>query len=342
MTNWKVLEDITNQCAVPLLWRELGDEFIPFARAFLEVEAQAASTYPCRKCACLHEIVVLQEDLLPRTSEFSASEDAQGFILMAVCRCEPWICDSIPLSRAEILPLCLSWSKLGRALAQALGLESLAADLRLPRTRQIGAWSTDAVPVILSVQPDRASLRNVIAELVARLKRNFILLGPTHNRFDARCQELLAKVDAAFLPLDQIVRFQQNGSLQPVKLPGDLFAKFTPQPSDQLDENNARHAFGLVRALETELRIRKAPILTVFRLFCIENLSISAIARKCGCSRPIIFLRLEALRNRLGCDPASLRRYSAHFENIERSLRHSAAKSIYRKGAAFGDEDPED
>jgi hypothetical protein len=121
-----------------------------------------------------------------------------------------------------------------------------------------------------------------------------------------------------------------------------LFAQVAPQPKEDLAEKNAGRAFGLVRALESELNLRKAPILTVFRLYCMENLPVTAIARKCCCSAPIIYRRLKAIRARLGCDPASLRRYSAQFESIERSLTHSGAKSIYRKGAAFGEEDTEE
>jgi len=238
--------------------------------------------------------------------------------------------------------LRLSWSRLGRALSEALSLDLRPADLRLQQTRQIGAWSSNAVPVILTLPASASDLRNMVATLVARLRCPFILLGPTHRHLDAPGQELLASGGAAFLPLDQIVRLEKNGTLRALKLPGELFANFAPQPKDELEEKNARRAFGLVQALESELSLRKAPILTVFRLYCVENLSIAGIARKCGCSLPIIYDRIKVIRDRLGCDPASLRQYSAHFEAIERSLSHSEARSIYRKGAAYGDEDHED
>ena len=83
-------------------------------------------------------------------------------------------------------------------------------------------------------------------------------------------------------------------------------------------------------------------MLTVFRLYCMEGLSAAQIARKCKCSRPIVFIRLKLLRRKLGCDPADLRQYSAHFENIEESLADSRARRVYRKGAACGDGESED
>ena len=55
----------------------------------------------------------------------------------------------------------------------------------MPNTCQIGSWSADAVPVLLTLQTDRHVFRNVLAELALRLKTRFILFAPTADHLDA-------------------------------------------------------------------------------------------------------------------------------------------------------------
>jgi hypothetical protein len=56
-----------------------------------------------------------------------------------------------------------------------------------------GSWSTCPTPLIVTIQYDPIKFRLAIAELVARLARPFILLAPTADHMDARCQETLAQ-----------------------------------------------------------------------------------------------------------------------------------------------------
>ncbi len=106
-------------------------------------------------------------------------------------------------------------------------------------------------------------------------------------------------------------------------------------------ESVARQVFALVKELEGDSRWRKAPIVRVFRLYCIECLPVMKVARRCGCSRSLIFMRLNQLRTKLGRDPAELRQLSSHFERIEDSIRDPRARRIYRRESA-GDDGPDD
>ena len=108
-----------------------------------------------------------------------------------------------------------------------------------------------------------------------------------------------------------------------------------PMPDDV-----ARQVFALAKELEGDGRWRKAPIFRVFRLYCIECLPAVKVARKCGCSLSLVFMRLKQLRRKLGRDPAELRQMSSQFEQFEDSIRDSRARGIYRKGAV-GDDDPD-
>jgi len=135
-TPWSCLETIPGQTAVTATWRKhLGTWFELFKTALLHAREERALSIPCPSdCGCHHEVV--------------RHEDGE---LVAICQCESWSCDDLPLTVEDLTLWTLSWSRLGRVLCQAFGLQSKTADLHLPGTRQVGAWSTDAVPVILTL-----------------------------------------------------------------------------------------------------------------------------------------------------------------------------------------------
>jgi len=150
---------------------------------------------------------------------------------------------------------------------------------------------------------------------------------------DANCQELLTHAQAAFFALDSSVRLTDHGTLQTIKAPGDIFAKFTPEPQGTVGEGVARQTFALVKAFQDKSTTRKASLLTVFRFYCVDSFSAAEVARKCHCTPALIFIRLRSLRALLGREPAELRQYSTHFQTIEESLSDPRARNIYRKGA---------
>src|ERR1035438_4195785 len=89
-------------------------------------------------------------------SRASMSDWRSVFVALAATCCgDPERPFEIPLIPDDITPWEVSWSKLARALCQALGLESRFRTLPPPNTVQFGAWSADAVPAILT---DRQSV----------------------------------------------------------------------------------------------------------------------------------------------------------------------------------------
>lgn len=251
--------------------------------------------------------------------------------VLAVCRCETWRCDDLELTPDDVTVWELSWSKLGRALCRALELDPKLADLGVPNTRQIGSWSTEAVPVFLAIHTDHREFRSGLAELVGRLRRPFILLAPTSAHLDAAGQELLEHGGAGFFDLATHLRLTLRGTLQPSLAPGELFRRFQPQPGAMLAEDAARQAFALVRQLESDPgRTRRPSALTVFRLYCMDELSAEAVARRCGCAKATVLNRLERLRRLTGSEPRALRRLSPHLAKIEDELREPRARHIHR------------
>lgn len=315
---WVCLERLRHVSGVAASWRKhLGEKFDLFRAAFLNQRAEPARFYPCpRDCGCAHEVV-----------SHGPGE------LVAVCRCETGRCGGLALTKEDILVWELSWGRLARALGHAFGLESQPAETGLRRTWQVGAWSSDAVLVFLTAQPAAQSFYFVVMGLAARLRRPFILLAPTVRHCDIRAQELLAGAGALCVGLDGCVDIVPPSELRVSRAPGELFAPLTPQPREALEESAARSAFALVRALDAGQPVRKAPLYTVFRLYCVEGLTVEQVARRCRCARSLVFSRLEALRRKLGAPPRQFRQYSSHFERLEDSMAEPRARRVRRENS---------
>ena len=295
------LEEILGLSAVPSLWRsELRHDYDTFGASFLEPKTYTVISLPCPtgRCGCWHKV----------------APQADG-LFIGTCQCNPRRCPDLHLSTADVTPLKLNWPKLGRAIARALGCATKILDLPIPNTMQVGAWSTDAVPVILTIQQDEYNLQSVISHLHTRLDRPFILLSPTTDNLDAAGQELLAHARAGFFALDTIVRPTEHGTFLPLVTPGDLFIKFAPDPNDSVGETIARQALALVKALDSQYKFRKAPLSKVFLLYCSEGLDAKQTAKRCKCGRTLIFDRLKLLKRKLGRHPSELRQYSSHLEH---------------------------
>jgi hypothetical protein len=320
MSTWSSLESLLFPATIPAVWQSLLDDSFPaFRNAFLLRTDTNAGFFPCpRHCGCAHEVVRLTP------SEF-----------LGICRCELWGCSDLKLSSEDITVWELSWNRLAQALCRALMLQPRPADLRLSTTRQIGAWSTNGVPVILTIQSTASRFREILTTLTARLHAPFILLAPTASHFDADCAGLLGNVGAGFFPLENTIHLTPSGSLQPATAPGELFARFTAAPAAPPSEEVARSAFALVQQLDSEWPLKPPTLLTVFRLYCVEELSAAQVARKCRSSKATVVRRLELLRSRIGQDPQDLRRLSSHFDKQDDTLYDSRAARIHRKSLIY-------
>jgi len=328
---WRSLEAIPGFSALPSIWRRhLGDDFEIFRAAFLQKKATTVRSFPCpRNCGCAHCIIG------------EAAPAAQSPIT-AICRCEPCLCAPLTLTLAEITPLHLNWAKLGRAIGKAFGLDAGDNDFPIPNTRQIGSWSSEAVAVILTIQTERHLLRRVIPELALRLQKPFILFAPTSDHLDAACHELLGLARAAFFALDGHVRLTFQGALAPCKTPGVMFAQFSPPPRESLPEDTTRKALALVKAMDANKSMKLPSPAAVFSFYCMQGLSVTAMARKLYCSRGTILNRLEFIRRKTGADPVRVRRLSAQFESFGERTADSRARRTSAKGLIYDAPDPDE
>ncbi len=328
---WQTLEAIPGLVATGALWRRrLGDDFGPFQRYVRRVPdallSKKAQGNPEVGCASARE-------RLSRPA--GCSPDA----LLGACARHRPSCFELPLSRDELALWRLDWREFTGSLSHALGLHPRTSEFPLPHTTQIGGWSTDSVPAILTIQNEADEFRSVLAELVARLRRPFILLSPTTAHLTATCQELLANAGAAFFPLHTHVILTERGSFQSSIAPGELFARFTPEPKEPSSEDLARQVFALIEQLDAESRRKPPSVLTVYRLYGREELSVREVAKKCQCSVATVMERLNVIRAKTGLSPQNLRRLSPHLEKVADDITDWRAERIHPQSAIYGDED---
>lgn len=312
--HWRCLEDLRGRGAVPAVWQDLsGRDFETLW--FLRPAGRTAATYPCPDgCGCAHEVV----------------RHADGG-LVAVCACAgAGGCRDIVLGPDQAQVYELNVPMLGRAIVGALGCHSSFHETATPFIWQIGSYSDDAVPLLLSAPSEPGEFRSAVAQLGCRLRRQFLLFGPTNRFLNAQCQELLASHGAAFFDLQSHFQLTANDKLHSLRLPADLLAPFAPARVDT-DEEAARRAFAMVRQLDTDCPVKSPSALTVFRLYCVEELNAAQIARKCCCSKSTIIGRLHLIRKATGVPPQQLRRFSAHFSAIEAAATDARAAHIHRQ-----------
>jgi hypothetical protein len=250
---------------------------------------------------------------------------------VAVCACDPWNGDGFAIKAADLFLLELNWSGLGRALCRALECDVRYTDLGVPGVRQVGAFSPAAVPVVLSIQDDRDDFRLALAGVAARLGKPFILLAPTSRFVDAVGLEILRGARAEFFDLETHVLLLPGGAVEAKKNPMELFAAFLPEEEEPVPQDVARQAFRLIEQLDSDQVVKPPSVLTVFRLYCVKEMTAEQVRLKCRCSKGTVINRLQLIREKTKMEPDELRRFSSQFDKIEDDIRESNAAYIHRK-----------
>ena len=213
---WHAFDAIHLQNALPETWQELlADNFGPLKILCLKQAQHPATQIPCPKnCGCFHRVL--------------HRHDATGAI--AICRCMPANCPDFPVTLEQITPLQVNAPRFARALADAFACQPAFSETPLPATFQFGTWSTDSVPVILTMQTNHQDFRTVASELGFRQGRPYILFAPTTALQTTVSQELIAHAKAALFTLDSTLTLRANGTIASTRDPAELFAQFTPEP----------------------------------------------------------------------------------------------------------------
>jgi hypothetical protein len=313
---WRSLEEVRGLAAVAAEWRQhTGADFEAFKAGFLQKAGRNARSVPCpHKAGCTHEV-------RPR---------GRGFV--GVCKDDDGTgCDDILLTQEEVEVWEVNLARLGRAIAQALKCDPKDAKLGLDRTRQIASLGDAPLPIVLTVQHDGDGFGDVVAQLVARFQKGFILLAPTSRFCTAPATELLGRVNAGFFSLEAHFSLTAQGNVQARKGGMELFGRFVPEAKEAVPEDVARQAFRLIEQLDSEQVTKPPTVLAVFRLYCVKEMTAEQVARKCGCAKGTVINRLKLIREKTKMEPDELRRFSSQFDKIEDDIRESKATHIHRK-----------
>ena len=323
---WRALETLADGNHVAAVWEQWsGDHFDLLRTHFLRDTEKRAGYVPCPLgCGCEHRI----------------HQRANG-ALVGVCQCDPWNCEDFPVTPAEASLLAWNLPKFARAVSKVLDCDLRETRLPLPMTWQIGAKFSTGVPVFLTIQNERASFCQVVADLVARQRARFILLAPTGRLLDASSRELLAGARAGFFDLESNLVWLPTGKLHPKVRPGELFQPFAPDATEPAPETVFAGIFALIEKLDADESIKDPSVIRVFRLYCGQGLGAQEVATKCGCVKATVLNRLNRIRKATGQDPQDLRAYSPYFNKVEEAMTEAKAAYIHRKSLVHDIEERE-
>ena len=75
-----------------------------------------------------------------------------------------------------------------------------------------------------------------------------------------------------------------------------------------------RTAFSLLDRLDSQSPLKPPSLLRVFRLYCVQEMTVAQVARACRCSVGTVCNRLKLLHSKTGANPRRLRRTSAYLD----------------------------
>jgi hypothetical protein len=354
---WNSLEVLSTQAALLMEWKQELGEYLAAARAFLRPTQEQVESYPCPQpicCGCRHRLVIESEDHVS-----------------ALCDCEEAACDPITLRASDLIVYAMDGRMLAAAVRRAFQFDELeTSGFEETRSRMVGCWGVRRSRVLFHVPLSESTMLKEIDRLCAAIPDPFILLTPTSRFCTPMVQRALRREGCAQMPLLGAVNLTGRGLLEliPAAKPtvdallGDFGKRVaegkplelaiarveeklnaiaksrTAVPNEAVSEDVARQTMELVKKLDAGPRLKNPSLLTVFRLYCVNNKSSREIAFQCGCSRAVVMKRLSLLAGKIGVPLVKLRTYSAQFEQMDDHVRDSRARRIDRWALAHGDE----
>jgi DNA-directed RNA polymerase specialized sigma24 family protein len=100
----------------------------------------------------------------------------------------------------------------------------------------------------------------------------------------------------------------------------------------------ARTAFALVVKMDARGKQKAPTALTVFRLYCVEELSADRVAAKCRCGKGTVMSRLRQIEQATNTKPEQFRAMSDHLRQMVEDYETSGAREVYRRGLVDGEE----
>lgn len=218
---WQGLEALPGLAGVLAEWREVWGQTYEVGKAFLRPTDQLASSYPCPSPG---------GDGCPRGVVVHSDDD-----IVAVCRQRPKQCNSIKLTRADVLVYELNRKGLCSAVASALGVIPLSRPANvLPQAFRIGHYPLATgrrAPVYLAIQHEAQSLRDTVWRLLAKSDSSCILITPTSHLCNAETQGMLSEDGALLLALDDVLALDDTRAIVATEHARVLLSDFAAGPA---------------------------------------------------------------------------------------------------------------
>ena len=304
---WHILEDVPAHSAAAADWElHLGGAYPAVREAFLQKAKRKASSVQCPHVeGCTHELKPRGDGYVAKCKE----DDGAG-------------CDNFLVSAEAAEVWEVNLKRLGAAIAGALKCDARDGKLDLDRTRQIASLGNAPLPILLTVQHDIDGFDEVVARLVAKLPKGFVLLAPSSRFCTATATDMLGRVNAGFFDLVTHVELLDSGKLHAPKTGAELFAAHLPEMKEAVRESDivrALQMFGGLMGLGT--RLKKAPPARVFDLMVFKKKTKAETATACKCVASLITKRVALIENHFHMPMAKLLALSSVMQERLRTVK---------------------
>lgn len=211
---WFALEQVPGLSAVGREWQTLAGSKFQALEHYLRPTNKVASAVPCPMphpgCGCAHDVVAHTPD-----------------DIVAVCRCEPRRCDTVPLAAQDIVIREINIETISRAICRSMALRpNLDPVAALHHTWRIANWRTpfgSRVPVYLSVQIEAEAFSHVVSELCVFENGPLIVLAPTDELCRPEHAATLRAAGGMFVPLADFLSVDSGGHFEAAAPIGEHF-----------------------------------------------------------------------------------------------------------------------
>ena len=198
---FRALELLPSLAAVRAEWETLVGEEYPHIKGFLRPRNEAALSYPCSRippCGCQHAVIKHADD-----------------DIVAVCQCNPPDCDTVTLTRQQVIVYEVDIRRLSEAVVEALGLmRSFLKHEVFGRTYQIGSFRPQEgydFPVVLFLATEPNDLQAAVSGVAARSEGPFILFTPTQELWTPTSWAIVKDRNAGAGTLTELLEMTEHG-----------------------------------------------------------------------------------------------------------------------------------
>ncbi|MFH1865735.1 MAG: hypothetical protein ABIK85_07615 [Candidatus Eisenbacteria bacterium] len=222
---WSALEETPILQGVTVSWREAVGEDMGVLAQFLRPLPGLATAYPCPAPG---------GDGCPRGVVVHGPDD-----IVAVCRRDPPSCETLHLTRADLVVYELDLRALSDRLRQAMGFTGSRPPAPvdgLPKTFHVGEFRPapgSSFPVYLTLQYDEETVTEVVERLCGREQRRYVLLTPTASLITPDCRERLSMRRCLPVDLSAFVGADADGHLVADGRVSSVLATLEQRPESQ-------------------------------------------------------------------------------------------------------------